>query len=541
MESRPNILLLTTDQQRYDTIAAMGYPYMETPNLDRLVREGCAVPLAHSPNPACIPARHSLITGQYSAVTGMDDNHFDSPRRLPRGLPTLAGILSDAGYETTAVGKMHFLPARNHNGFGRMELMEELPRYRQDDDYAMYLKAVGEGHIQSLHGVRNVLAMLPQNPLQNEEHAGTRWVADRLIGHLENNGGGRPFFFWGSWIAPHPPFSIPKRYADRYRGKALPQAVPPDETPKPLTLENARLADYYDEAVARRAREYYYGAITQVDEQIGRVLEALAAIGQRDNTLVIFTSDHGEMLGDHGSYQKFQPYEGSVRVPMVLRWPTRLAAGSRYPGFADLTDILPTVLDAVGLDYPGELPLPGGSLLGASADRVKDRAYQYTEHCQGARRWVSLRSSRHKYVYYYSEGQEEFFDLAKDPGEQHNLLKDGNLPPEYRRMKTRLIETEARWGPKDHVENGSFRVFPAIHTTPKLPATFPLFGTNMKNTDGLLPLWEEIRLAVRDEPSVDLTKLRWEEWVQSGLIPQETRDRALGRPSPTNPRRKGRP
>ena len=529
MNTSPNILLLTTDQQRYDTIAAMGYPYMVTPNLDRLVAEGCSMPLAHSTNPACIPARHTIITGQHSAVTGLDDNCFDGSRRMPRDLPTLAGILSDGGYETTAVGKMHFIPTRNHNGFGRMELMEEIPRFRQDDDYALYLEGVGEGRVQSIHGVRNVLAMLPQNPLQEETHTGTHWVADRLIHHIKVNNGNRPFFYWGSWIAPHPPFSVPKRYADLYRGKELPGAIPPSGEPKPLTRENSRLADHYDEGVARRAREYYYGAITYVDEQIGRVLDCLEELGQLENTLIIFTSDHGELLGDHGSYHKFQPYEGSVRIPMVLRWPTRLRAGSRYDGFADLTDLLPTVLDAAGLDYPGNLPLPGGSLLKPPAESGRDRTVQYAEHSSDSRRWISLRDARYKYVYYYSEGQEELFDLERDPGERQNLLAAGEVPTaEYRALKERLYEMEERWGPEGYTENGSFRVLSPAQIKEKLPATFPLFARHLKDASGLLPLPEEILLAVREEPAVDLSRLCWDEWIREGLISENFRNQVLG-------------
>lgn len=526
-QQRPNILLLTTDQQRYDTIAAMGYPYMITPNLDRLVREGCSFPLSHTPNPACIPARHNIITGQYSAVTGMDDNYFDSPRRMPEGLPTLAGILSDASYETTAVGKMHFLPARNHNGFGRMELMEEIPRYRQDDDYAMYLTSVGEERIQSLHGVRNVLAMLPQQPIQAEEHTGTCWVADRLIQHLQNNGGKRPFFYWGSWIAPHPPFSVPKRYADLYSSRDLPKSTPPDARPKPITLASSHLADYFDEKVARRARECYYGAITWVDEQIGRVLDALAEIGQLDKTLILFTSDHGELLGDHGSYQKFQPYEGSVHIPMVIRYPQRLKAGSKYSAFADLNDILPTVLDAAGLTYPGKLPLPGDSLLVPPAKSNKERSGQYVEHSNGKRRWISYRDERYKYVYYYAGGMEELFDLQTDPDEVTNLLEAGYAGEAYSRLKRSLLEAEQRWGPDGCVKGNHFRVMEQWTGVPALPATFPVFSKHLDNQEELLTLAEEISLAVQDEPSVVLSKLRWEEWIRAGYIDPQVRDTVL--------------
>lgn len=464
---QPNILLLTTDQQRYDTIAAMGYPYMVTPNLDRLVREGCAVPLAHSPN-----------------------------------------------------------PARNHNGFGRMELMEEMPRYRQDDDYATYLDEVGEGTIQSIHGVRNVLQMLPQKPLQAQQHTGTQWVANRLVYHLRQNAGKRPFFYWGSWIAPHPPFSVPQQYANLYQNKELPKAILPTGNPKPHTLANSRTADFYDDAVARRAREYYYGAITWVDEQIGRVLDALDAIGQLDNTLIIFTSDHGEMLGDHGSYQKFQPYEGSVRIPFVMRYPQRIKAGGVFDGFADLNDILPTVLDAANLEYPAGYQLPGGSLLEGGAKGKKNREIQYTEHSHGAKRWVSLRSKEYKYVYYYTGGMEELFDIEQDPDETVNLLErdKDNYLTEYDRMKKALLQEELHWGHKGGVQNGQFIAKGEYAPRPGLPATFPIFPKNLPEGEAMLTLAEEIHRAIVDELAVNPVRLRWDEWIGEGYITPDIRD-----------------
>ena len=171
--TRPNILLITTDQQRYDTIHAAGFDYMITPNLDRLAAEGCIYTNAYSPNPVCLPARHNLITGLSARYHSFDDNYFDDSHQIPYHLPTFAQMLSDNGYDTIAIGKMHFQPYRRHNGFNRLLLMDEIPRFREDDDYAIYLKNNGYDYLQSLHGVRHMLYMQPQQSLVAEKDHGS--------------------------------------------------------------------------------------------------------------------------------------------------------------------------------------------------------------------------------------------------------------------------------------------------------------------------------------------------------------------------------
>ena len=238
-DNRPNILLLMTDQQRFDTIHAAGYDFMKTPNLDRLVEDGCLYRYAYSPNPICLAARHNLLTGLTARHHRFPDNVHDISTRAD--LPTLPRILSDNGYETRSIGKMHFIPARRHNGFDKMELMEELPNYREQDEYAMYLKEVGLGHIQNIHGVRNLLYMLPQRSIVPEEHHGTFWVGQRTAKFIRSNNGRHPFFLWSSWIAPHPPFDIIDRFADMYRDVDLPEPYQSNTPLASLTEENRML------------------------------------------------------------------------------------------------------------------------------------------------------------------------------------------------------------------------------------------------------------------------------------------------------------
>ena len=460
-DERPNILLLMTDQQRIDTIRAAGYDYMHTPALDRLVDEGCLYRNAYSPNPICLAARHNMLTGLPARHHGFPDNMQGVQTRAD--LPMLPRILSDNGYETHAIGKMHFVPPHRHNGLDRLELMEEVPRYREEDDYALYLKSVGLGHIRHIHGVRHLLYMLPQRSLIPEEHHGTKWVADRGIDFLQANRGRHPFFLWLSWIAPHPPFDVPDRFAELYREADLPAPIQSLTPTSALSQESKPLGDLPSADYVQRMREVYYGAVSHVDEQVGRVLDALDETGLTENTLVLFLSDHGELLGDHDLFQKWLPYDSCARIPLLMRYPGHVEAGSSNDGFTDLNDILPTVLDATGIPYPGAETLPGESLLTDSGE--KERDWQYMEYSFDNRRWISIRNRRYKYNYYYGGGYEELFDLETDPHETKNLLWDGipgGLADIRLELRQKLIEYESRWGLEGYVRDGELSVRTAV-------------------------------------------------------------------------------
>ena len=511
-QNSPNILLITADQQRYDTIGAAGYPHMLTPNLDRLVREGCLCEHAYSPNPTCMAARHNIITGLPARYHGFDDNYFDVIKAPPHDLPTFAQVLADNGYDTAAFGKMHFLPFRRHNGFNHMALMEEIPRYREDDEYAMYLKEQGFGQIQSIHGVRHLLYMLPQQSIIPEEHHGSAWVANQAIRYLEENRGNRPFMMWASFIEPHPPFDVPKRLADLYKDVGLPKLKESKTPLSPIAEENRYIADYPDENYLRRARELYCAAISFVDEQVGRILAKLEQTGQLDNTLIIYTSDHGEMMGDCGTYQKFLPYDSAARIPMIIRYPAAVEPGSRRTDFVDLNDLFPTFLDVAGLEYPdGDRTLPGASLLGGYGK--KDRSCQYVEHAKGNRRWVSLCDAFYKYNYYYGGGREELFDMVHDPDETENLLHDSvkrvRIDEVRRRMRQKLVELESEYGLEGYVKDGDF--IRLEDYTPRFfrEMNFPMFGAKLCETEQetLARCEDEILMAVKDEPVVELEKL----------------------------------
>lgn len=515
---RPNILLITTDQQRYDTIAAMGYDYMITPNLDQLAKDGCCYPYAYSANPVCMAARHNIITGLTARFHGFDDNYFDNnPRVIPYDLPTFPQILSDAEYDTIAIGKMHFQPYRRHNGFNKMELMEEIPRYLQEDDYARYLAENGLGDIQSIHGVRHILYMLPQRSLVGEEHHGTSWVANRTIHHLKENAGKRPFFIWSSFIEPHPPFDVPDEWADLYKGKKLPELKVSQTPISQLAEENKTIADYPNEDYLRRIRELYFASISFVDDNIGKIIRQLKKMGEYDNTLIIFTSDHGEMLGDYGTYQKFLPYDSSARIPFIVRYPEKTEAGSVNTDFVDINDILPTVLDVAGLAYPNPDVLPGESIF--SSEKKKDRTVQYIEHTHGNRRWVSLRNKKYKYNYYYGGGKEELFDMECDPDETTNLLLDVNdsaLLEVKEALKTKLIELEEQYGLEGYVKDRQFIVLDDYKPMFFRENNPPVFSKREKTE--YISREEEVKRAVANETVVNIEDLDIDYFTGSGTL-----------------------
>ena len=526
---RPNILIMMTDQQRFDTIAAAGYGFMHTPNLDRLVAEGCLYTHTYTPNPICLAARHNLLTGLPARYHGFPDNMHTAITKAK--IPTLPRILSDNGYESRAIGKMHFRPARRHNGFDKRELMEELPNTREEDEYAMYLKSIGLGHFQNIHGVRNLLYMLPQRSLIPSEHHGTRWVGDRSVEFIRTNQGRQPFFLLTSWIAPHPPFDVTDEYADLYKDVDLPMPHVSQTPLAALTQENAMLGDLPNEAYVRRMREVYFAAISMVDEQVGRILDTLAEVGQLDNTFVIFTSDHGEFLGDYGLSQKWNPYDVCSRVPLIARYPKRVASGTTVSDFVDLNDILPTALDVAGLSYPGDVSLPGESLLVENGQ--KDRSWQYLEYSFNNRRWISIRNHQYKYNYYYGGGSEQLFDMQNDPHETLNLLHgtpSASATTVALALRQKLTEYEREWGLEGYVDENGLKAGVPYEPHPQRNEAFPRFP--LKLTDpaekaAMNGFIDEIATAVAKEPIVKISELDYKAWQEKLNIPQEELERLL--------------
>jgi arylsulfatase A-like enzyme len=457
-----NILVLMSDQFRADAMGCSGNRVIQTPNLDALAASGTRFSQACCPTPVCIASRHSFITGRRSR-----DHHWTANCALPGPLPelpTMMTLLHRSGYHTHAVGKMHFMG--RHYGLEVHERMEECCEARIDDDYLLYLREQGV-RTRYPQGLRDLLYYQPQTCGIPEEHSQNTWVASRTIQALRDHQTyrpQRPLFLWASWIAPHPPFAPCEPYDSMYDPADMDEPVfverPLDTLPSVAWGHRARLdGAHLDPARIRRIRALYAGQVTHVDHAIGRVLDELDALGMADDTAVLFVSDHGDMLGDHGLSQKNVPYEPSVRIPMILRWPGRTAAGTVCDDLVGLTDVLPTLIEELAVSYPKELsPLPGASLLGRSGGGLaKPREVYAIDYGHDRQRWICLRSQTRKYMLWADGGTEELYDLENDPTELRNTANDD--PEETRRLRTQALAWERERGLPRSFEDGAFRVF----------------------------------------------------------------------------------
>jgi arylsulfatase A-like enzyme len=457
-KTQPNILVLLTDQQRFDTIRAAGAGHVSTPNLDRLVRRGCVYTQSYSSSPACQPARHDLLTGVGARYHGYNVNADKSIQN--RSLATLPRMLTEAGYQTRAIGKMHYYPVREHHGWAHMSLMEEIPQSREDDEYLQYLARVGQGHITSPHGVRQLFYHSPQVSPIPEKHHGTAWVAKQTAKAIRTDRK-QPFFILSGWIDPHPPYSIPEKYLEQYNDAPMPSPCPrPDSDERQYPL--AGDSDVPNPHQMQRLREAYFASCTFVDHWIGEVLDALEESGQIDNTYIIFTSDHGEMLGDRQVFQKFSPYEGSARTPLIVCGPG-VAPGSRCSVPVTTWDLAATIADLTGTAPSDENPSWVGESLFTDLEEDRVVCFHHGGDTDGfspqMTRFVASVGSRHKFVHYYNGGDEEFYDLQSDPWEQTNLLAEGLSEEQAalaEKLKQACLDFERDHGQSGRVQDNRF-------------------------------------------------------------------------------------
>ncbi|MBB6732146.1 sulfatase [Cohnella zeiphila] len=422
MRRKPNLLLIMCDQLRYDVLGCYGNKLVQTPNMDRLARMGVVFDQAYSQTPVCVPARHGLISGLNPFEIGLLKNEGLS-KEIEDPLPER---IREQGYHTCAVGKMHFHPVRKHYGFDRMLLSEEVPSHFDDDEYLQFLRTQGYGHVTEPHGKRSELYYVPQvSELPGHLHT-TAWTADTACRVIRQNQN-RPFFLFTSFIKPHPPFDPSAPYDTMY---------PTDQVPPPKRREHERTPDdawievmndfkvngidslsHEDEL---KMRAYYYGCVSQVDAQIGQILDTLESCGLIDDTLIVFTSDHGEMLGDHYSYGKRTYYEMSAKVPLIVSWPAALPQGERREQLALLQDIYATLIAAAG----GKVPAASSGVDLLPAARQTERPTRekiFAEIGRGRLFKTMLRWDRYKYIYHANGGKENLFDLLADPDEFNDI------------------------------------------------------------------------------------------------------------------------
>lgn len=446
---RPNILLVITDQQRGDALSLAGHPVLRTPNLDSIGASGVHFRRAYSEVPSCIPARHVLMSGQSPEAVGMVGFYYRNASCPWEPQATLAGCLRDAGYETRMIGKLHLQPPRRRYGFDAMELADGLGG---NSDYTDWLRQHGVPPHQepSALGMGSCSWLAKPNPLP-EELTYPGWTVDRALDFLRKRDPTVPFFLNVSIFSPHPPLAPSAPYFQHYDSLDLPGPVIGDWV-EPFTGPEFGLDPVggeqrvdLDPLTMHRCRAGYFGLVHELDTQLGRLFNALGR--QLENTLVLFVADHGEMLGDHHLFGKCEPFQGSAHVPFLLRLPgakRRTAADGPEATVCDqpvgLQDVMPTLLDAAGVDAPASctgrsvLPLARGESV-AWRDSLHGehngyRAYQEGFHFLVDERW--------KYIWRSQTGQELLFDLQEDPDELHDRGRDADMTAWRRRLAERL-------------------------------------------------------------------------------------------------------
>ena len=431
----PNILWICTDQQRYDTIGALNNRQLRTPNIDRLVANGVSFERAYCQSPICTPSRASFLTGMYpSSVHGCGNGNA----AWAEAAPLVTALLADAGYDCALAGKLHLAGARGrieprpqHDGY-RVFHWSHGPHdyWREGHDYADWLRERG-------YDLAEMLKRPQETPPELHQ---TSWCADRAIDFIEADHDGKPWLMSVNIFDPHAPFDPPQPYLDRFDIAAMPG---PKFRESDLAAQ-AKLSELDFQTEARRPEDFdarriqaaYYAMIELIDDNVGRMLDALEGSGQLDNTVVIFTSDHGEMLGDHGLLLKgCRFYEGLVRVPLIISWPRELLADRLRRALVELIDIAPTLLDLAGVSIPERMQ--GRSLKTLLTDagaidqhRALARCEYYSalnpdshERYQGSYATM-IREDSYKLIVYHGLGIGELFDLHDDPDEFNNLWDD---------------------------------------------------------------------------------------------------------------------
>ncbi len=465
MTNSPNLLLLFTDQQRADTIAALGNPFIRTPVLDRLVHQGTAFTRAYTPSPVCVSARCSLVTGLPPHVTGCVDN-----QPTCRNWPSFMQRLSARGYQNHGVGKMHFVPdPRNLWGFESRDLSEEGEGRVGWDDYHRFLDDQGAAHVQAAHGLRGEFYYIPQPSQLPAPLHHSAWVVDRSIEFLRRRDRRRPFFLWSSFIKPHPPFESPAPWHKLYRTPEMPEPLRFTGQEGLHTYWNRVQNRYkycdggYNDRLARTIRAAYYAAISFIDYQIGRLLEALG--DEVNNTLIVFTSDHGELLGDYGCYGKRCMLDAAARVPLIACGPREMMPpGLRVDEPTSLLDLWPTFLDAAG-DPEARPSEEGASLMDVAQGRCPRRTV-YSQFQQAGNALYMAATRTQKYIYSAPDQRQWYFDLRNDPYETRDLSENPQFMEPARRMRADLVRRYEQAGDTRAVERGDWRLYPKRELPP---------------------------------------------------------------------------
>ncbi|MCQ6563316.1 sulfatase family protein [Paenibacillus mendelii] len=469
---KPNILLITSDQQHWNTIGAFN-DEVQTPALDRLVQEGTTYTRAYCPNPTCTPSRSSIITGRYPSQHGA----WSIGTKLPESELTVGGILSEAGYHTALVGKAHFQPLKSTEEYPSIEaypLLQDLAFWKKFNGpfYGFNHVELARNHTNEAHVGQHYALWLEEKgcenwrdyflaptgsmdpqikytwPIPEEFHYNT-WIAERTNSLMEEyKQSGESFFLWASFFDPHPEYLAPEPWDTMYDPDKLtiPAAVPGehDRNPPHFALTQQKEPDFtylketgigslglfshvnLSEYDRKKLVGVYYGMISLMDKYIGRILDQLDKLELNEDTLVVFTTDHGHFFGQHGLQDKggFH-YEDLLKLPFIIRYPGKVKAGAESSSMQSLVDLAPTFLSLAGLPVPSTMAgLDQSQVWLGKEEAVRDHIICEFRHQPTAIHQKTYVDSRYKLTVYYNQTYGELFDLQEDPQEINNLWND---------------------------------------------------------------------------------------------------------------------
>ncbi|WNQ10728.1 sulfatase-like hydrolase/transferase [Paenibacillus aurantius] len=468
---RPNILLITSDQQHWNTIGAFN-PEIRTPNLDRLVREGTVFTRAYCPNPLCTPSRASIVTGLYPSQHGA----WSLGTKLQEEVPTVGDRLQSEGYRTALIGKAHFQPLASTEEYPSIEaypILQDLTFWRDFHGpfYGFEHVELTRNHTNEAHVGQHYVLWLEENGCANwrdyylpptgtmdpairhrwdipERWHYNTWIEERTNAALQRyKDDGEPFFLWSSFFDPHPKYLAPEPWCSMYdpsslkapgtrEGEhganpphfALTQEAKPDFSPYKESgfFSPGLQAHAQTEEQVRRNMATYYGMVSFLDRSVGRILDKLAELGLADNTIVVFTTDHGHLFGQHGLTAKGPfHYEDLLKLPFLVRYPGHVPAGRRTDALQSLVDLAPTFLRLAGINVPRTMAGTDQSEVWTGrTERVRNHIICENRQEPTAMYAKTYVEERYKLTVYYNRPYGELFDLREDPGEFRNLWND---------------------------------------------------------------------------------------------------------------------
>ena len=432
----PNVLLITMDQWPGSFLGCEGHPVIETPTIDRLAKSGVRFSRAYSECPICIPARRSIMTGQTPKLHG--DRVFQKSLKMPLNTKTIAQVFRDSGYQAFAVGKLHVMPQRDRIGFDDAFISEEgRPYYGSIDDYDLYLAEKGFVGQQFSHGVSNNDYTWRTWQLPEDCHV-TNWATQQMCRTIKRRNPEKPSFWYLSYTHPHPPLVPLSTYFDRYSRKKIPNPLESNWSKKLNShfIKNvkSRWPKLSNELIAD-VRRAFYALCTHIDAQIRVVVGTLREEKLLDDTIIMITSDHGDMLGDFDLFAKRLMYEASTRVPMILLGTTKdnvVPKGKVSNRLVGLSDVMPTLLHLANIKIPQ-------SCNGISMFGDKPRKSLYAEANEGPNATRMITNENFKLIWYPYGNILQLFDIKNDPHELQDISKVPEMNVEIKKLTKLLI------------------------------------------------------------------------------------------------------